>query len=304
MSKPHTDRNILVAFILNLAFSVYEFIGGSLTGSVAITSDAIHDIGDALSIGLSYILECKSRKGSDSKYTYGYIRYSLLGGLVTTAILIAGSLLVLIGAVSRIIHPAAINYNGMIILAAIGVVVNFLAAYFTRDGDSLNQKSVNLHMLEDVLGWAVVLIGAIIMRFTDISIIDPILSIFVAIFILKESLKNAISILNVLLEKTPPSVNLDELEQQLLGLKHVQGIHHLHVWSMDGYRNCATLHIISDRSPRDVAKVKSQAREILAAHQIAHSTIEIETPSEHCHEQNCTWLESTPVSSHTHHHHH
>lgn len=304
MSKPHTDRNILVAFILNLAFSVYEFIGGSLTGSVAITSDAIHDIGDALSIGLSYILECKSRKGSDSKYTYGYIRYSLLGGLVTTAILIAGSLLVLIGAVSRIIHPATINYNGMIILAAIGVVVNFLAAYFTRDGDSLNQKSVNLHMLEDVLGWAVVLIGAIIMRFTDISIIDPILSIFVAIFILKESLKNASSILNVLLEKTPPSVNLDELEQQLLSLKHVQGIHHLHVWSMDGYRNCATLHIISDRNPRDVAKVKSQAREILAAHQIAHSTIEIETPSEHCHEQNCTWLESAPVSSHTHHHHH
>lgn len=299
-TKSHTDRNILIAFILNLAFSIYEFIGGAFTHSVAITSDAIHDIGDALSIGLSYILERKSHKGSNHQYTYGYIRYSLIGGLITTTILLVGSLLVIVSAISRIISPVTINYNGMIILAIIGVVVNFLAAYFTRDGDSLNQKSVNLHMLEDVLGWVVVLIGAIVMRFTDISIIDPILSIVVAVFILKESVKNATSILDVLLEKTPQGINLDSLEKQLLGVKTVRNVHHLHVWSMDGYRNCATLHIVSDINPKHFDQVKSQARHILDESHISHSTIEIETPDEHCSDQSCTWPDAIPA----HHHHH
>lgn len=300
--RSHTDRNILIAFILNLAFSIYEFIGGALTHSVAITSDAIHDIGDAISIGLSYILERKSRQGSNHQYTYGHIRYSLIGGLITTTILIAGSVLIIVSAISRIIAPVEINYNGMIVLAIIGAVVNFLAAYLTRSGDSLNQKSVNLHMLEDVLGWVVVLIGAIIMRFTDISLIDPILSILVALFILKESIKNAISILDVLLEKTPQGINLNELEQQLLGLKNVQSIHHLHVWSMDGYRNCATLHVVSNLSPQRFSQVKESVRQLLKSNHISHSTIEIETPGEHCSDTECVWPDSAPTHSHHHHH--
>ncbi len=300
--RSHTDRNILIAFLLNLAFSIYEFIGGAFTHSVAITSDAIHDIGDALSIGLSYLLERKSHQGSNHQYTYGYIRYSLIGGLITTMILLIGSLLVIISAIGRIITPVEINYNGMIILAIIGAVVNFLAAYFTRDGNSLNQKSVNLHMLEDVLGWVVVLIGAIIMRFTDISLIDPILSILVALFILKESIKNAISILDVLLEKTPQGINLDQLECQLLDLANVQSIHHLHVWSMDGYRNCATLHVVSNLEPQHFDQIKTSVRHLLASNHIPHSTIEIETPSEHCSDTECTWPDTVPT--HAHHHHH
>jgi len=301
--KRRVDRNILIAFILNLVFSIYEFIGGAFTHSVAITSDAIHDIGDALSIGLSYILERKSHRGSDKNYTYGYIRYSLIGGLITATILLIGSLLVIVSAIGRIIEPVDINYNGMIILAVIGVIVNFFAAYFTREGDSLNQKSVNLHMLEDVLGWAVVLVGAIVMRFTNFSLIDPLLSIVVACFILKETIKNLISILDVLLEKTPHELDLDQLRQQLLDIKSVQDIHHLHVWSMDGYRNCATLHVVSGSKLTNHAKIKSEVREILEHANIAHSTIEMETPSEHCHDQSCTWPETDANSIHHHHHH-
>ena len=147
-----SEKNILIAFILNLNFSVFEFFGGIFTNSVAIISDSIHDIGDAVSIGISYFLEKKSKKQPDNTYTYGYLRYSVIGSIITTLILLVGSVLVVINAVKRILNPVDINYNGMIIFAIIGVVVNFLAAYFTRHGDSLNQKAVNLHMLEDVLG--------------------------------------------------------------------------------------------------------------------------------------------------------
>ena len=178
-----SERNILIAFILNLLFSVFEFVGGIFTNSVAIISDSIHDIGDAISIGISYFLEKKSKKQPDETYTYGYLRYSVIGSIITTLILLVGSVLVIVNAVNRILNPVQINYNGMIIFAIVGVVINFFAAYFTKDGDSLNQKSVNLHMLEDVLGWAVVLVGAILMCFTDFALIDPILSIGVAVFI-------------------------------------------------------------------------------------------------------------------------
>ena len=165
-----TEKKILIAFLLNLTFSIIEFIGGTITNSVAIISDSIHDMEDAMSIAISYFLERKSTKKSDNKYTYGYIRYSVLGSIITTFILLGGSILVIYNAILRLFNPIKINYNGMIILALIGVLVNFLAAYFTKEGDSLNQKSVNFQLIEDVLGWLVVLIGAIIMRFTDISI--------------------------------------------------------------------------------------------------------------------------------------
>ena len=173
-----TEKNILVAFLLNLLFSIIELIGGIITNSVAIISDSIHDMGDAISVGISYFLEVKSNKKPDNNYTYGYIRYSVLGSVITTLILLMGSIFVIYNAIVRIFNPVEINYNGMIIFAILGVVINFFAAYFTKEGYSLNQKAVNLHMLEDVLGWAVVLIGAIVMKFTNIIIIDSILSIF------------------------------------------------------------------------------------------------------------------------------
>ena len=143
-----TEKNILIAFILNLFFSLLEFVGGALTGSVAIISDAVHDIGDAASIGLSYFLEKKSKKQPDDVFTYGYARYSVIGSLITTVILLFGSVAVIYNGILRIFNPVEINYRGMIVFAVIGVVVNFVAAWFTREGNSLNQKAVNLHMLK------------------------------------------------------------------------------------------------------------------------------------------------------------
>ena len=240
-----TEKNILIAFLLNLSFSIFEFFGGIFTKSVAILSDSIHDLGDALSIGISYFLEKKSKKKADNKHTYGYIRYSVLGGVITTTILLVGSILVIIGAVKRLFNPVEVNYSGMIIFAVIGVILNFIAAYVTREGDSLNQKSVNLHMLEDVLGWVIVLIGAIVMKFTDIRVLDSIMSIGVALFILINAIKNLKVVLDLFLAKTPEDIDIEELKEHLLEIEGVDDVHHIHVWSMDGYNNYATMHIVT-----------------------------------------------------------
>ncbi len=294
-----TEKNILVAFILNLGFSIFEFVGGTITGSVAIVSDAIHDIGDALSIGISLFLERKSRKKPDEKYTYGYMRYSVLGGLVTTSILLVGSILVILGAIERIQNPVEIHYDRMILFAVIGTIINFLAAYFTRDGDSINQKSVNLHMLEDVLGWVVVLVGAFIMKFTDISLIDAIMSIGVSFFIFLHAFKNLKEIANLFLEKTPEGISILELREHILEVEEVEDVHHIHVWSIDGVNNYATMHVVTAKPS---FKIKSLIREELREHGIAHATIEFESPKEHCEEIECHVEENVKTSTHHHHH--
>ena len=295
-----TEKNILIAFLLNLLFSIIEFIGGAITNSVAIISDSIHDMGDAMSIGVSYFLERKSTKSPDNKYTYGYIRYSVLGSIITTFILLGGSVLVIYNAIGRLVNPVEINYNGMIGFAVLGVSINFLAAYFTKEGDSLNQKSVNLHMLEDVLGWVVVLAGAIIMKFTDIKIIDPILSIGVAIFILINSLKTLKEVVDLFLEKTPNNIDIEEIKEHLLEIKGVIDVHHIHIRSIDGFNNYATMHIVINKDNKDI---KNNVRKKLKHYNINHVTIEIEHLDEKCKEVSCH-IDNTKETSHSHHHHH
>lgn len=295
-----TQRNILIAFILNLGFSVFELFGGLFTGSVAILSDALHDVGDAASIGISYFLEKKSRKRPDEKHTYGYLRYSVIGSVITTLILIVGSIAVIWNAIGRIVTPTEINYDGMIVFAIIGVIVNFGAAFLTRGKGSLNQKAVNLHMLEDVLGWIVVLVGAIVMRFTDISIIDPAMSIGVAVFVLINAIENMKEALDLFLEKTPHGICVDEIKEHLCEIDGVIDVHHIHVWSMDGESNFATMHVVTERDAREI---KKKVREELSDHGISHVTLEIEGKDECCDEKECR-VEPSGGAEHHHHHHH
>ena len=294
-----SERNILIAFLLNLAFSVFELFGGVFTNSVAIISDSIHDIGDAVSIGISYFLEKKSKRQPDQTYTYGYLRYSVLGSVITTCILLVGSVLVVINAANRILHPQQIHYNGMIVFAAIGVVINFLAAFFTRHGESLNQKAVNLHMLEDVLGWAVVLIGAIVMRFTDFKQIDPILSICVSVYIFIHAFSHLKEALDLFLVKIPESMNVDEIKHHLTEIDSVLDVHHIHIWSMDGSQNYATMHIVTNGDP---LTVKKAVKEELHEHGIVHATLELENENEHCEDAHCH-IHTACGHHHGHHHH-
>ena len=293
-----TKTKIFIAFILNLLFSVFELIGGILTGSVAIASDAVHDFGDAISIGGAYFLEKISGKKPDEKFTYGYARFSVLGGLLTTVILLISSGVIIYNAILRIINPLEIHYNGMIIVAIIGLVVNLVATYFTHGGHSINQKAVNLHMLEDVLGWLVVLIGSIVIKYTHLYVIDPILSILVAIFVIINSVKNLLSIGDLFLIKTPKNVDVAGIIKHVKKVDGVVDVHHVHIWTIDGETNCATLHLVVEELNSDVKKlVKDEFKE----HGVSHVTIEMETALEGCEETCC---DIKPSEGGCHHHHH
>jgi cobalt-zinc-cadmium efflux system protein len=286
-----TERNIFIAFILNFAFSIFEFIGGMITGSVAIISDAIHDIGDAMSVGISYFLEKKSKRQPDEIFTYGYARYSVVGSVITTLILLFGSVAVSYNAVRKIIAPTNIDYNGMIVFAVVGVVVNFLAACITRHGDSLNQKAVNLHMLEDVLGWIVVLVGAVVMRFTDFKIIDPVMSIAVAVFIFINAVRNLKEALDLFLEKTPHGVSVDEIKGHVLEIEGVLDVHHIHVWSMDGASNYATMHIVASGDTHEIKeRVREELSELVYDSMLYDKTVEFLIISN-------IFVESTPLQT-------
>ena len=245
-----------------------------------------------------YFLEKKSKKQPDEKYTYGYARFSVLGSIITTVILLFGSVLVIFNAVNRIIEPTEINYNGMIIFAIIGTSINFAAAFLTRDGKSLNQKAVNLHMIEDVLGWVVVLLGAIVMRFTDFALIDPIMSIGVAVFILVHAIKNLKEAIDLFLEKTPHGITIQEMREHIAQLEGVLDVHHIHIWSMDGQAHYATMHIVTNADAHQIKeKIRAEARE----HGISHVTLELESEGEPCHEKNCSVTFTANALCHHHH---
>ena len=294
-----SSRNILIAFFINLIFSVFEFVGGIITNSNAIISDAIHDIGDALSIGVNYILERISKKKPDKYYTYGYTRYSVFGSLITVLVLVISSILVISHSIDRLFNPEVINYDGMLLFAIVGIIANTIAGIIVKKGHTLSQEVVSLHMFEDVFGWIVVLIGALVMKFTGLSIIDPILSIILALYIMFEALKHMKTIMDLLLEKIPKEVDVDAIREHLIEIDGVKDIHHVHVWSMDGQNNYATLHVVVDELDIDI---KHKVREELFEHGINHVTIELELDGEDCHNEVCEFI--FEVQEHHHHHHH
>lgn len=296
-----TTRNILIAFLLNLGFSVFEFFGGIISGSFAIMSDALHDLGDAFSIGISLIFERKSKKAPDEIYTYGYGNFSLIGALFTTPILLFGSVIIIINAISKIINPSEIEYGKMIIFAIIGVLVNTVAAFVTRGKDSANQRAVNLHMLEDVLGWICVLIGAVIMHFTDFYILDPIMSIAVSTFIIFHSMSNLKEIFSVFLGKVPEETDISEIKEHLMLIEGICDVHHIHILKHGSGNILATMHIVTDENS---SEIKAKVREELIEHGISHVTLEIEGKNENCNNRVCNIShKSGHAHSHGHCHH-
>ena len=292
-----SHNNILIAFLLNLFFSIIELFGGIFTNSISIISDSIHDFGDSLSIGISYILEKKSKKKPDNIYTFGYMRYSIVGAIITNTILIVGSIFVIINGIKRIINPVTINYDGMLLLSIFGILVNILAFYFTKDGHNHNEKSINLHMLEDVFSWLIVLIGSIVIKYTNLYIIDSILSICLAIYIMLHAFNSYKEILDIFLEKIPNNINIEELKKIILKIKNVKDVHHIHIWTIDGINNYATMHIVTDS--KDYNSLKKEIKDKLKEKNISHVTLEIEDEIDKCDETECYVEEK---HEHSHHH--
>lgn len=280
----HGAGNIRNAFFLNLAFTIIELIGGVMTNSVAILSDALHDLGDSLSLGVAWYLEKYSDKKRDQHYSYGYQRFSLLGALINIVILLLGSAFILFAAIPRLFNPAEVNAGGMIGLAILGVIFNGAAMFQMKKGEGLNQKMVTLHLLEDVLGWVAVLIGSILIYFFDWPIIDPILSILIACFIIYNVIKGMRQALRILLQGTPVSVNVQGVERILNDFAEIANVHDTHLWTMDGQYNVLTVHVVlkQNKDLQSLIALKQKIRSSLKTLKIQHVTIEFEQEGEPC----------------------
>ncbi|MBE6795585.1 MAG: cation transporter [Ruminococcaceae bacterium] len=273
-----SQKNIGTAFFLNLLFVFVELAGGYLTGSFAILSDAIHDFGDCATIGLAWILEKISHKKADEKYTYGYKRYSLISGLMTSAVLVAGSVGVIIGSVMNFFEIREINGIGMLLISVFGVAINGFAAHKTSHGNGAGEKAINLHLLEDVLGWLAVFVGSIFVYFLNWCFIDSLLSLIIAAFILWNAVKNVIDVLCVMLEKTPVGFSVEEYRKALTAVEGVVDVHHIHIWSLDGEKNLATVHITPEKSIEipHLNDIKKEVIDVSKKRGIEHITIEFD----------------------------
>jgi cobalt-zinc-cadmium efflux system protein len=273
------------AFFLNLFFAIAEIIGGLWTNSLAIMSDALHDFGDSLILGLSWFLERYSLKGRTLRYTYGYRRFSLLGALLNAVILIAGSTFIILEALPRLANPANPNAEGMMWFAIVGVVINGIAVLRLRKGSSMNARVVSWHLIEDVLGWIAVLIVSIVMQFWYLPILDPILSLLIASYILYYNVfVNFNRTIKLFLQAVPDEIDTARMEAEILAVPHVLSLHHMHVWSLDGERHVLSAHVVvdSEAGKEDVVHIKQQVKALVLGKEIEHLTIEIEFEDEDC----------------------
>lgn len=285
----HINRNIGIAFFLNLLFAIIEIIGGFLTNSFAILSDALHDLGDSISLGVSWFLEKLSLKKPDHRYSFGYARFSLLGAIINSLLLIAGSTLILVHAIPRLFNPEEVHPQGMLVLAIIGIAINGIAILLVKRGKSLNAKTIVLHLLEDVLGWIAIFIASIVMIFVDFPILDTILSIVFTLFILYHVFKNLVTVFKVLLQAVPSDISIPELEKHIIDNTNAKSIHHTHVWTLDGLRHLLSTHVVIDKDMpnKNQQELKERIKKIIKKKGIEHVTIEIEFDNDYTKEKEC-----------------
>ena len=270
---------VWVAFFLNVTYAIVEFIAGGLFGSSAVLADSVHDLGDAIAIGISAFLETISNREEDNQYTLGYKRFSLLGALVTAVILVTGSVLVILENVTKILHPQPVNDEGILWLGIIAITINLLASLVVGKGKTKNESILSLHFLEDTLGWLAVILMAIVLRFTNWYILDPLLSLVISFFILTKATPRFWSALKIFLEAVPEGVEAGNLEKDLEALTNVKSVNQLSIWSMDGLENNAIIHICI-KDWEKIMETKEAVRQFLEERGVQNITIEVDVDLE------------------------
>lgn len=270
-------QNFKVAFFLNLIFTLIEIIGGLYTNSIAILSDAIHDLGDTLTIGTAYFLEKKSKKPANRNYPYGFRRFSLLSALISAMVLLIGSIFIFLEGVKRLLHPEPTDAEGMVVFAILGVIFNGFAAWKLHSGQSMNQKIISLHLLEDVLGWTAILIGSILLLFFDLPWLDPMLSLGIMVYIMWNVVRRLRETLQLFLQRTPLNINLEDIEKKILDYSEVVAIEHLKIWSLDGAQHVADLKLLvtSDITPQNLPEFEYKIKQLLKPDQIIEFNLAI-----------------------------
>ena len=296
-----TKHAVWLAFFLNLSYAIVEFIAGGLFGSSAVLADSVHDMGDAIAIGVSAFLETISNREEDSHYTLGYKRFSLLGAMVTAVILMTGSVLVILGNITKLFHPQAVNDEGILWLGIIAISVNVIASLVVRKGKTKNESILSLHFLEDTLGWVAVILMAIVLRFTDWYILDPLLSLVISIFILSKAIPRFWSTLKIFLDAVPEGVDIKQVKSDLEQLDHVASLNQLNLWTMDGLEKNAIVHVCL-KEIEQMELCKESIRCMLEDCGFQNITIEVDADlaSHQAHKRKIEELEVD--KSHEHHH--
>ncbi len=288
-SNDKAESNLKIAFWLNAFFALIEIAGGLFTNSMAILSNAFHDLGDSVALGLAWYFQRFSTKKRDDVYTYGYKRYSLIGATISALILLVGSVIIISQAIPRLIRPEPVHAQGMLYLAIVGVLINGMAMFRLHGGESQNEKVISLHLLEDVAGWVAVLLTSIVMKYFDIPVLDPLLSMIITVFILFRVFGNMRQTFRIFMQATPSKEQVDHFKINLLKVPGIIDIHDLHFWTLDGTYSIASLHasVNPDMTVAETETIKSEVREILEIEGFAHSTIEIEPGGKLCELNNC-----------------
>ena len=296
-----SKTSIWLAFFLNLSYAIVEFIAGGIFGSSAVLADSVHDLGDAIAIGISALLETISNREEDRQYTLGYKRFSLLGAMLTAVILMIGSVLVILENVTKIVHPQPVNENGILWLGIIAVAINVLASLVVRKGKTKNESILSLHFLEDTLGWLAVILMAIILRYTDWYILDPLLSLVISIFILSKAIPRFWSALKIFLDAVPEGVDIKQVKNNLEQLDHVASVNQLNLWTTDGLEKNAIVHVCLEEIEH-IEYCKESIRNLLKDYGFQNVTIEVDAnlASHQTHKRKIEELEAS--QSHGHHH--
>ncbi len=294
---------VWLVFLLNSVFAMIEFISGGIFHSSAVLADAVHDTGDALAIGLSALLESISNREEDSRYTLGYKRFSLLGALVTAVILMTGSMMVLLENISKLFHPKVVNSQGMLWIGVIAIVINVIASLIVEKGKTKNESILSLHFLEDTLGWLAVILMAIILRFTDWYILDPLLSLAISLFILSKAIPRFWSTLKIFLDAVPEGVDIQKIKTDLAELDHVASINQLNLWTMDGLEKNAIIHVCLEHV-KHMEVCKESIRDLLKDCGFQNVTIEVDEDlaTHRVHKRNMAELEANRNHENAHHH--
>ena len=296
-----SKTSIWLAFFLNLSYALVEFIAGGIFGSSAVLADSVHDLGDAIAIGISALLETLSNREEDGQYTLGYKRFSLLGAILTAVILMIGSVLVILENITKIVDPQPVNEEGVLWLGIIAVSINVLASLVVRKGKTKNESILSLHFLEDTLGWLAVILMAIILRFTDWYILDPLLSLVISIFILIKAIPRFWSALKIFLDAVPEGVDIKQVKNDLEQLDHVVSVNQLNLWTMDGLEKNAIVHVCLEEIEY-IEYCKESIRNLLKDYGFQNVTVEVDAnlASHQTHKRKIEELEAS--QSHGHHH--
>ncbi len=274
-------RKLLITVLLNLAITLAEFIGGIFSNSLALISDAFHNLGDTVAILITYITEKISRRASDEKHTFGYKRIQIIAALFNAVTLIAISVFLIFEAWERFNNPQPIKSLLMLSVASIGLLANLISVLLLKSHqkENINIKAAYLHLIGDTLSSVAVIIGGILIYFYEIYWIDPLITVLISLYIIKETYVILYDTYKILMQGTPSGINIDDIVENITELSEIKGIHHIHVWNLTDREVHFEAHVdlSNDLKVSDGQMVVDKVQEVLKKKfNIDHVTLQLE----------------------------